>query len=81
MYYVYVLQSRKDTSFYVGLTRDLRQRMNEHQQSETGYTKGHRPLILLTYTAFPTKVLAAKFERYLKSGSGRAFLRRHFVTG
>ena len=38
----------------------------------------HRPWKLLVVLEFPTEQQAIRFERYLKSGSGRAFAKRHF---
>jgi hypothetical protein len=33
---------------------------------------------VIFYAAFPGKPLAERFERYLKTGSGRAFAKKHF---
>jgi hypothetical protein len=42
------------------------------------HTKKFCPWELLAYFAFKSKAIAAAFEKYLKSGSGRAFVKRHF---
>jgi len=77
--YVYVLVSEVDASrHYIGVTDDLHERLNHHNAGSSPHTAKYRPWHIETCTAFcdPDKALA--FERYLKSGSGRAFARRHF---
>lgn len=66
MYYMYVLQSSKDKSFYVGSTRDLKQRFVQHNAGQAFATKDLLPLILLYYEAYPTYKLAFKREKALK---------------
>jgi predicted GIY-YIG superfamily endonuclease len=79
MHYVYLLQSRSHPAQqYLGLTRDLRRRLQQHNNATSPHTKKFRPWDLIAYFAFGTETTAAKFEKYLKSGSGRAFVRRHF---
>jgi putative endonuclease len=78
MIYVYLLQS--DTSpdqRYVGLTTDLKRRLNEHNAGKSHHTSRFMPWHLVTYIAFSDHAKATAFERYLKSGSGHAFLRKH----
>jgi putative endonuclease len=78
MHYVYLLQSESHPAErYVGLTGDLKTRLAKHNAGEVPHTSKFRPWALRTYTAFLTKEQAADFERYLKSGSGRAFANRH----
>jgi putative endonuclease len=62
----------------IGLTRDLRQRMKDHSDGRSLHTKKFRPWILVAYFAFTQENMAIAFEKYLKSGSGRAFIKRHF---
>ncbi|MDP3729691.1 MAG: GIY-YIG nuclease family protein [bacterium] len=78
MHYVYVIKCRDDTT-YVGCTNDFDRRLIEHQNGEVESTKNKRPIELICYTAFQNKYLAYNFEKYLKSGSGRAFLGKHFI--
>ena len=61
---------------YVGCTSDLKERMQRHKNGYVPATKNLRPLKLLTYIAFTDKYKAYEFEKYLKSGSGRAFLKK-----
>ena len=78
-WFVYVLQSEQDGSLYVGMASDLRQRLATHNSGGSRATAFHRPWKLITATVFPEISRARAFEQYLKSGSGRAFVRRHFV--
>ena len=76
MYYVYVL-SCKNNARYIGCTSDLRERINRHSKGNVPATKEILPIKLLCYFAFTNKYTAFNFEKYLKSGSGRAFLNKH----
>ena len=79
MNYVYVLQSEADAGrYYVGLTTDLKRRFDEHNSGKSIHTNKHRPWKLAIYLAFPDRDKAERFERYLKSGSGRSFAKKHF---
>ncbi len=77
--FVYVLRSSIETShFYVGLTSDVDGRLAEHNAGRCPHTARHRPWQLHVVIQFPDEARASRFERYLKSGSGRAFAKRHF---
>ncbi|HEY4505984.1 MAG TPA: GIY-YIG nuclease family protein [Candidatus Paceibacterota bacterium] len=78
MFYVYIIESKKDGTHYVGVTEDLRQRLKEHNQATHTYTARKQPFIIYWYCVFNNKMKAYKFERYLKHGSGHAFARKHF---
>jgi predicted GIY-YIG superfamily endonuclease len=79
MYYTYILQNLKDSSYYTGSTRDLKSRIVKHNNGEVTYTAKKRPWKLIWYCAFPTKNQAVDFEMYLKQGSGFAFAKKHLV--
>jgi predicted GIY-YIG superfamily endonuclease len=79
--FVYIIRSEADQArHYVGLTSDVRARLRWHNDGPSGYTVQHRPWSLVLAIEFPTEMAAARFEKYLKSGSGRAFAKRHFET-
>jgi putative endonuclease len=78
MKYVYILQSVGSVDrYYVGITDDLRSRLRKHNAGEVSHTAKHLPWSLKTYIAFSDEARAFAFEKYLKSGSGRAFSKRH----
>jgi putative endonuclease len=80
MHYVYLLQSdSRPRQRYIGLTSDLKEPLRAHNDARSGHTSNFRPWSLVAYFAFANKNRAVAFERYLKSGSGRAFVRRHFT--
>ena len=77
--FVYVLRSGNASSrFYVGVTSDVPTRLAAHNAARCPHTARHRPWRLHVVIEFPDEQRAIRFERYLKSGSGRAFARRHF---
>ena len=79
MFYVYILQSKSDKSYYTGFTEDLEKRLNDHNEGRVTYTSGKRPYELVWHCAFKDKSKAIAFEKYLKSGSGIAFSRKRFL--
>ena len=78
-YYVYVIQSLRDDSLYVGLTRNLNKRIQEHKGGLSTYTKGHLPYKLIFVAVLPDKFIAARFEKYLKTASGKAFIAKRIL--
>lgn len=79
MKYVYMLQSEiQPDKYYVGCTEDLKRRFEEHNNGQSAHTKKFKPWQLFGYIAFTDHEKADNFETYLKSGSGRAFAKRHF---
>jgi predicted GIY-YIG superfamily endonuclease len=77
--FVYVLRSETDPDRrYVGLTGDIRERLEWHNHGPCGQTLRHRPWSIHVLIEFADEQTAVRFERYLKSGSGRAFAKRHF---
>jgi len=78
MTYVYILESLDSEHFYVGITNNLRARLAKHNAGEVPHTSKYRPWRLKTYVAFGDEARAMAFEKYLKSGSGRAFAKKHF---
>jgi putative endonuclease len=80
MYYVYLLESLTAPGHHhVGYTSDLKVRLSHHNSGKNPSTSPHRPWNLAAYIGFPAERKAMAFERYLKSGSGRTFAKRHFL--
>lgn len=78
MYYVYSLKCKD--GFYIGCTNNLKDRIKRHQNGYIAATKNRLPVSLEFYVALKTESSAFNFEKYLKSGSGRAFTNRHFLN-
>src|SRR3954470_10641098 len=82
MFYVYLLHSTKDDGFYIGFSTDLKRRLSEHKRGASFATKSRGPWKLIYYEAYLNQEDALGREKYLKSGSGRRFLRaqlRHYL--
>ena len=79
MRYVYLLQSVvSPAQRYIGRTSDLHARIRAHNSGQSPHTAKHVPWRLIAAIAFQDDQQAVEFERYLKTGSGRAFANRHF---
>jgi putative endonuclease len=80
MYYTYVLKSKKDEKLYVGFCEDLQKRLKEHNDGLVSATKNRRPLELVYYEACKNKIDALKREKSLKTGFGRAYLKKRITN-
>lgn len=80
--FVYILRSEADPNrHYVGNASDVDERLEWHNHGPCGFTVSHhRPWRLAVSIEFPTELEALRFERYLKSGSGRVFAKGHSGT-
>ena len=79
MYFVYRLQSKNlPNQIYTGFTNDVDKRLQFHNNGQVPHTNKYKPWELLNYFAFTDRKKALTFEKYLKSGSGRAFSAKHF---
>ena len=77
--FVYVLKNAdRNTDFYVGLSSDVNARLADHNAGRCPHTASRRTWQLHVVIEFSDEERAVRFERYLKSGSGRAFAKRHF---
>jgi len=77
--FVYVLKSDAPApQFYVGITSDLEARVAAHNNGRCPHTATRGPWQLHVSIQFADEETALRFERYVKSGSGRAFAKRHF---
>ena len=77
MFYVYSLECRD--GFYVGCTENINERLERHETGQVPATKDRLPVSLEFYFAIPDKYKAFEFEKYLKSGSGSAFIKKHLL--
>jgi len=74
-YYVYVLTSETDNSWYIGYTFNLKERINQHNSGKTITTKKRQPWRIIYYEVSFNRVDAIAREKYLKSGMGRRYLK------
>ena len=76
MFYIYLLESKKDHHLYTGFTTDLKKRLNEHNQGLNFSTKSYIPWSLVYYEACLNKKDAERREKYLKTTQGKRLLKR-----
>ena len=78
-HYVYLLTSITEPNrHYTGYTTDLTARLQSHNNGQSSHMNKYRPWHIETALSFSSEEKAHAFERYLKTGSGRAFAKRHF---
>jgi predicted GIY-YIG superfamily endonuclease len=75
--FVYILESLASRQPYVGVTSNMSARLLTHNAGGCPHTSRNKPWRLVVVIEFADEATAIKFERYLKSGSGRAFAKRH----
>jgi len=73
-YFIYILQSKKDGSYYVGSTQDLDSRLERHNQGRSQYTKSKRPWQLLYSEEHPDRSTAIKRENEIKSRKRKKYI-------
>ncbi|MFH1643782.1 MAG: GIY-YIG nuclease family protein [bacterium] len=80
MFYVYIIQSiNHPQKKYVGCTSNIKKRLRNHNSGTTPHTKKYLPWEPIVCICFKNKDKAVAFEKYLKSGSGRAFAAKHLI--
>jgi predicted GIY-YIG superfamily endonuclease len=77
MKFVYLIRSKSHPKQnYIGITSDLKKRLIVHNSGGSVHTSKFKPWELVTYVGFSNASKALEFERYLKTGSGRAFAKK-----
>jgi predicted GIY-YIG superfamily endonuclease len=80
MHYTYILRSvPSPTKTYIGATSNLKTRFKDHNAGRSPNTSKYKPWTLEFYCAFANKKKSLDFENYLKSHSGRAFIKKRFI--
>lgn len=80
VHYVYIIRSVSAAEqVYVGITLDLKKRLQSHNEGANKHTTKFKPWKFIWFCAFPTKTKAVAFEKYLKTSSGVAFRRKRLV--
>jgi len=77
--FVYILRSVDSPERrYIGLAADVSARLHAHNAGQNPSTVRWKPWLIDVCVEFRTEQMAVRFEKYLKSGSGHAFAKRHF---
>lgn len=79
MWYVYFLKSSEHDWRYVGSTRDVNQRIMKHNTGKVQSTKHYHPFELVAYIVVNTEAKARNLEKYFKTGSGIAVLKKRIL--
>ncbi len=80
MYTVYILRSINHPGrLYIGLTTDLEERLAAHNAASSTYSKRYSPWELEVSINLKDKKAAEDLEKYLKTGSGFAFLKKRLL--
>ena len=66
LHFVYILQSIKNKSLYIGCTNNLKKRLEAHNNGESLYTKNKLPWKLIYFEGYTSKVDAFNREKSLK---------------
>ena len=73
-YYLYIIQSDKDGSFYIGTTQNLDARILRHNQGRSKYTRTKRPWKLVFYEEHPNRSSAMKREYAIKRRKSKDYI-------
>jgi putative endonuclease len=79
-YYIYILRSFKDGTYYIGSTQDLKSRIERHNQGRTKYTKAKRPWELVYHEEHPDRSSAVKRELEIKNRKSKKFIEKLLRT-
>jgi putative endonuclease len=80
MFYTYVLHSQKDNKMYVGFTKNLKLRFEQHRTGTVASTRNRLPMKLIYYEACLSQRDATKREKYLKTYYGKMFIRKRLKS-
>ena len=75
-YFLYILQSHVNQKFYAGSSENPKRRLLYHNSIEKGFTARYRPWNLVFVKEFPSKYLAQKAERKIKSWKSKSMIER-----
>ena len=74
-YFVYIIESLKHGTYYVGSTQNLTERLERHNQGRSTYTKGKRPWKLLYSEEHPDRSSASIREKEIKSRKSKSYIK------
>ena len=80
MYFVYIIQSDLDQSYYIGFSENIENRLKEHNLGSTNYTSKKRPWSLVYFERFENKSDALKREIFLKKQKNKKFYQKLINT-
>jgi putative endonuclease len=81
MWFVYIIKSKASEFIYIGSTNDLARRLQEHNDLKSQSTKSYAPFDIIAYVAVNSEIKARELEKYFKTGSGKAILKKRILLG
>lgn len=75
MFEVYAIKSVNRNYLYIGLTNNFERRFKQHNEGQNRTTKSYAPFIVVFKETLPNRVKARERDKYLKSGSGKEYLK------
>jgi len=75
-FHVYILQSLKDGTYYIGSTKNLEDRVRRHNQGRSGYTKPKRPWKLIYHEEHSDRSAAVRRENEIKQKKRSDFIKK-----
>ena len=78
-WYVYILKSIAYEYTYIGSTNNLQRRLQQHNGGEVRSTRPYKPFTVIAFVAVTTEQKARKLEKYFKTGSGNAVLKKRIL--
>ena len=79
-YYTYLLLSEKDGKYYIGYTKDLNVRFEQHQKGQVASTKHRLPFKLIYFEACLSQKDALVREKYLKTYYGKMHIAKRLKS-
>jgi putative endonuclease len=74
-HHVYVMRSQKDHEFYVGYTKNLKKRLEEHNSGRVRSTKKRLPMNLIYWEGCINRNDATTREKYLTTAWGKRYIK------
>ncbi|PIR49170.1 excinuclease ABC subunit C [Candidatus Peregrinibacteria bacterium CG10_big_fil_rev_8_21_14_0_10_55_24] len=80
MHHVYIIENEPNNKRYIGYTTNLKRRLAEHTNHKTTSTSREQKWKLIYCETYVNKMDALGREKFLKSGSGWRFLKKHIAN-
>ena len=81
MYVTYILRSLKTHRYYTGHTKEIENRLHEHNVGESKSTRSGVPWVLIFQKEFSTRLEAMKEEARIKSWGAARYLQKEDRSG
>ena len=75
-FYLYIIESQKDGSYYIGCTQDLEERLTRHNQGRSKYTKSKLPWKLVYCEDYPDRSSASIREYAIKRRKSKDYIEK-----